>query len=301
METTTTGVVLRSQSGFYHVQTSGGRVICQLRGRLKRNRFDSDILAVGDHVDVSLQIDGSGMVEEIHPRVSMLARMDPTPKGIYRQILLANVDQFILIFACTNPPPHLRMLDRFLVIAEKQEIPALIVFNKLDLIGETEAEKLYGYYRKVEYPLLFTSALDGRGLEELKAQITGKLNAFTGPSGVGKSTILNRVQPGLGLAAREVSDATGKGRHTTVVREMYPLQGGGYVVDTPGIKALALWDTEPEELDGYFPEMSPLVQHCAFNDCSHRVEKGCAVRAAVENGSIHPARYESYLKLRFGE
>jgi ribosome biogenesis GTPase len=301
METITTGVVLRSQSGFYHVQTSGGRVICQLRGRLKRNRFDSDILAVGDHVDVSLQIDGSGMVEEIHPRVSMLARMDPTPKGIYRQILLANVDQFILIFACTNPPPHLRMLDRFLVIAEKQEIPALIVFNKLDLIGETEAEKLYGYYRKVEYPLLFTSALDGRGLEELKAQITGKLNAFTGPSGVGKSTILNRVQPGLGLAAREVSDATGKGRHTTVVREMYPLQGGGYVVDTPGIKALALWDTEPEELDGYFPEMSPLVQHCAFNDCSHRVEKGCAVRAAVENGSIHPARYESYLKLRFGE
>lgn len=301
METITTGVVLRSQSGFYHVQTSGGRVICQLRGRLKRNRFDSDILAVGDHVDVSLQIDGSGMVEEIHPRVSMLARMDPTPKGIYRQILLANVDQFILIFACTNPPPHLRMLDRFLVIAEKQEIPALIVFNKLDLIGETEAEKLYGYYRKVEYPLLFTSALDGRGLEELKAQITGKLNAFTGPSGVGKSTILNRVQPGLGLAAREVSDATGKGRHTTVVREMYPLQGGGYVVDTPGIKALALWDTEPEELDGYFPEMSPLVQQCAFNDCSHRVEKGCAVRAAVENGSIHPARYESYLKLRFGE
>lgn len=298
---TATGVVVRSQSGFYHVDTPTGRLICQLRGKLKRNRFDSDILAVGDRVEISIQDNDTGMVESIHERSSMLARMDPTPKGIYRQILLANVEQLLLIFACTHPEPHLRMLDRFLVIAEKQEIPVVIVFNKLDLLGQESAESQFGYYRAIGYPLLFTSAVDGRGLPELRERLTGHLNAFTGPSGVGKSSLLNCIQPGLGLAAREVSDATRKGRHTTVVRELYPLPEGGYVVDTPGIKALALWDTEPEELDGYFPEIAPLVQHCAFNDCTHRGEKGCAVKAAVHQGAIHAARYESYLRLRFGE
>lgn len=295
------GVVIRSQSGFYHVNTPRGRIICQLRGKLKRNRFDSDILAVGDRVNISIHAQDAGMVEEILPRTSLLARMDPTPKGVYRQILLANVEQIVLIFACADPEPHLRMLDRFLVIAEKQQVPALIVFNKLDLVGLSAAEERFGYYRQVGYPLLFTSAKDGAGIPDLKTILSGKLNAFTGPSGVGKSTILNHIQPGLGLAAREVSDGSRKGKHTTVVREMFTLEGGGFVVDTPGIKALALWDTEPEELDGYFPEIAPLVQHCAFNDCAHRSERDCAVKGAVSDGRVHPARYESYLRLRFGE
>lgn len=296
-----TGIVIRSQSGFYHVVTPEGRFICQLRGKLKRNRFDGDILAVGDQVDISIHSDTAGMVEAIHERTNLLARMDPTPKGIYRQIMLANVDQFVFIFACADPAPHLRMLDRFLVIAEKQGIPALVVFNKVDLLGEPEAEKRFGYYRKIGYRVLFTSAKNGIGISDLQSSLTGHLNAFTGPSGVGKSTILNCIQPGLGLAAREVSDATHKGKHTTVVREVFPLQDGGFVVDTPGIKALALWDTEPWELDGYFPEIAPLVQYCAFNDCTHRVERDCAVKKAVEEGSIHPSRYESYLRLRYGE
>jgi ribosome biogenesis GTPase / thiamine phosphate phosphatase len=298
---TSAGVVIRSQSGFYHVNTTMGRIICQLRGKLKRNRFDGDILAVGDKVDISIHAEGVGMVESIHPRTSMLARLAPTSKGIYRQILLANVEQIVLIFACTNPDPHLRMLDRYLVIAEKQDVPVVIVFNKLDLVTLHDAEKKYGYYKNIGYPVLFTSKILGESVEELKQRLTGKLNAFTGPSGVGKSTLLNLIQPGLGLAAREVSDSTSKGRHTTVVREMFTLPDGGFVVDTPGIKALALWDTEPEELDGYFPEIAPLVQYCNFNDCTHRMEPGCAVKKAVSEGSIHPARYESYLRLRYGE
>jgi len=298
---TSTGVVIRSQSGFYHVNTTMGRIICQLRGKLKRNRFDGDILAVGDKVDISIHAEGVGMVEAIHPRTSMLARLSPTSKGIYRQILLANVEQIVLIFACTNPDPHLRMLDRYLVIAEKQDVPVVVVFNKLDLVTLHGAETKFGYYKNIGYPVLFTSKILGGSVQELKQRLTGKLNAFTGPSGVGKSTLLNLIQPGLGLAAREVSDSTSKGRHTTVVREMFTLPDGGFVVDTPGIKALALWDTEPEELDGYFPEIAPFVQFCNFNDCTHRMEPGCAVKKAVSEGSIHPARYDSYLRLRYGE
>lgn len=298
---TETGIVIRSQSGFYHVAAGGERVVCQLRGKLKRGRFDGDIIAVGDRVDISIHEEGVGMVEKIHPRTSMLARLDPTPKGIYRQIILANVEQIVLIFACMDPEPRLRMLDRYLVIAEKEHLPVIIIFNKTDLIGIDQAESRYGFYREIGYDVLFTSKNDEASVSVLNSRLIGKLNAFTGPSGVGKSTLLNLIQPGLGLAAREVSAGTGKGKHTTVVREMFSLPGGGYVVDTPGIKALALWDTEPEELDGYFPELASLVASCSFNDCTHRTEPGCAVKKALHEGRIHPDRYESYLKLRYGE
>jgi ribosome biogenesis GTPase len=139
------------------------------------------------------------------------------------------------------------------------------------------------------------------GLEELKETITGKVNAFAGPSGVGKSSLLNAIQLGLGLAVNEVSAAMNKGKHTTVTRQMFPLEGGGYVADTPGWKSLALWDTEPEEVDGYFPELRALVPHCQFNDCTHTHEPGCAVQAALKEGKIHKERYESYLRLRSGK
>ncbi len=138
-------------------------------------------------------------------------------------------------------------------------------------------------------------------MEELRARLTGRESALAGPSGVGKSSLLNAVQPGLGLAVREVSAAVGKGRHTTTVRELFPLAGGGYVADTPGMRSLALWDTEPEELDGYFPELAPLVSHCQFNDCTHISEPGCAVQEAVKAGRVHPQRYDFYLRLRAGE
>jgi ribosome biogenesis GTPase len=149
--------------------------------------------------------------------------------------------------------------------------------------------------------VIYCCARTGEGVDELHQQLKGKISALAGPSGVGKSSLLNAVQPGLGLAVREISAASQKGRHTTTVRQLLPLEGGGYVADTPGMRSLALWDTEPEELDGYFPELAPLVAQCQFSDCNHKTEPGCAVRAAVEAGLVRPERYDSYLRLRAGE
>ncbi len=297
----TTGLIIRSQSGFFAVQTGNGVLTCHLRGRLKQGKHVGDIAAVGDRVQVTCQSEGSGSIELVEPRRTALVRLDPRPQGIYQQVILANPDQAVFVFACADPRPHLRMLDRFLVIAEKQGLPALIIANKVDLVGQPQAEKLFGFYRPIGYSIIYSCAKTGQGVDELRNRLTGKVSALAGPSGVGKSSLLNAVQPGLGLAVREISDAVQKGRHTTSVRQLFPLEGGGYVADTPGMRSLALWDTEPEELDGYFPELAPLVSACQFNDCNHKTEPGCAVRAAVEAGTVHPQRYDSYLRLRAGE
>lgn len=290
------------QSGFITVQTEeAGPVLCHLRGRLKRNRFEGDILAIGDRVKISVQSPGKGMIEEIESRERALIRMAPTPRGEYRQILLANLDQVVLVFACAQPEPRLRMLDRFLVICEKQEIPPLIVANKVDLVGLAAAQNIFGVYSTLGYPVIYTSVATGLGVKELRSRLVGNITGFAGPSGVGKSSLLNRIQPDLGLAVRAVSEATSKGRHTTVVREMFPLREGGYVADLPGLKSLALWDTEPEELDGYFPELRDLVAYCQFSDCTHRTEPGCAVQQALADGRVTRQRYESYLRMRYGD
>jgi ribosome biogenesis GTPase / thiamine phosphate phosphatase len=298
---TVPGTVIRIQSGFHTVQTAAGIVTCHLRGRLKLTKFRGDVLAVGDRVHIYLLDDGTGMIEKIEPRVRALVRMDPTPKGEYQQVLLANPDQMLLVFACANPDPHLRMLDRFLVICEKQGIPVHIVANKVDLVGEERAREMFDMYPKIGYPVIFTSAVSNLGIEELRAILINKETGLAGPSGVGKSTLLNTIQPKLGLAVREISLATAKGKHTTIVREMFPLNEGGFVVDLPGLKSLALWDTQPEELDGYFPELRDLVYACQFNDCSHQNEPGCAVLSAVAEGQVDERRYESYIRLRYGD
>jgi ribosome biogenesis GTPase len=300
-DTIVTGWITRLQSGFYAVETANGSVTCQLRGRLKRDRAEGDVISVGDQVTVLLLSDRSGRIESIAPRRSALIRLDPRPRGVYRQILLANIDQIVLVFACANPEPRLRMLDRFLVIAEKQGIPALIVANKVDLTGLKPARKIFDVYAHLGYPVLYTSVYGRHGLEDLAEVLAGRISGLAGPSGVGKSSLLNAIQPDLGLAVREVSDLTEKGKHTTVVRQMFPLAEGGYVADLPGLRALALWDTQPEELDGYFPELRDRVAECAFNDCTHTDEPGCAVVAAVESGDIDPRRYESYVRMRYGE
>ncbi|MBI3172872.1 MAG: ribosome small subunit-dependent GTPase A [Chloroflexi bacterium] len=290
------GLIVKAQSGFFFVETGQGLVVCQLRGKLKQGRAVGDIAALGDHVLVTALADGSGVIEEIEERERAIVRLDPRPRGIYQQVLLANPDQAVFVFACANPDPKLRMLDRFLVVAEKQKVPPIIIANKTDLLRN--AEELFGMYTQLGYRVIYTSVKEGRGIEELREVLRGKISAFAGPSGVGKSSLLNALQPGLGLAVNEISTAMNKGKHTTVARQLFPLEGGGYVADTPGWKSLALWDTEPEEMDAYFPELAPLVAQCQFSDCSHTHEPGCAVLAALEAGRIHRERYESYLRLR---
>ena len=300
-ESTLSGLIIRAQSGFFTVETGEGSIVCQLRGRLKQGPRTGDLAAIGDRVSISVLEDGSGMIEEIEERKQAIVRLDPRPQGEYRQILLSNADQAVFVFACAHPSPKIRMLDRFLLIAEKQSIPAVVVANKVDEVGEEKAQEIFGLYEQLGYPVIYTSAKTGLGVEQLHATLAGKVSALAGPSGVGKSSLLNVMQPGLGLEVNEISKAMKKGKHTTVVRQMFPLAGGGYVADTPGWKSLALWDTEPEEIDGYFPELRELVQYCQFSDCTHIHEPGCAVLAAVEQGTVHPNRYDSYLRLRAGE
>jgi ribosome biogenesis GTPase len=293
------GLIIKAQSGFFTVETGEGLVIGQLRGKLKHGKATGDLASIGDTVWITLLADGSGVIEEVEERKRAIVRLDPRPQGDYQQVLLANPDQAVFVFACAHPSPRLKMLDRFLVIAEKQTIPAVIIANKIDLVED--AKKIFGLYESIGYPVLYTSTKTGAGIEELKSILSGKISAFAGPSGAGKSSLLNAMQPGLGLAVNEISKAMDKGKHTTVTRQLFPLEGGGYVADTPGWKSLALWDTEPEEIDGYFPELRELVQHCQFNDCTHTHEPGCAVRHALDEGKIHPERYESYLRLRSGK
>ena len=298
---TLSGRVIRAQSGFYTVETRIGFITARLRGRLKQGPYQGDIVAVGDLVEVSLSDDGTGSIEEVHPRERLLGRMAPTARGVYQQVLLANPDQVVLVFASAHPEPRLRMLDRFLIILEKQQIPALIVANKIDLVGEERARQMFSIYPPLGYEVLYVSAYTQDGIELLRERLQGKLSVLAGPSGVGKTSLLNAIQPNLGLLVREVSKANEKGRHTTQVRQLYPLDGGGYLADLPGLRTLALWDIQPEELDGYFREIAPLVDQCQFNDCTHQNEPGCGVRAALAEGKISPERYESYLRLRFGE
>jgi ribosome biogenesis GTPase len=295
------GLIIRSQSGFFTVQTDEGILTCHLRGRLKQGKHVGDIAAVGDRVRVTRQSEGLGSIESVETRIRSLVRLDPRPQGVYQQVILANPDQAVFVFSCARPAPHLRMLDRFLVIAERQGLPAIIVANKIDLVGLAQAREMFGFYPTIGYPVIYACAKTGEGVDELRERLKGRISALAGPSGVGKSSLLNSVQPGLGLAVREISEAFQKGRHTTTVRQLFPLEGGGYVADTPGMRSLALWDTEPEELDGYFPELAPLVSQCQFSDCNHKTEPGCAVRAAVEAGQVRPERYDSYLRLRAGE
>ena len=302
------GLITRMLSGLYTVHLEGPSgehgvrdVMARLRGKLKRGRSEGDILAIGDRVQISIHPDGQGMIEQIEDRHSGLVRMAPTARGEYRQVFLANPDLVVLVFACARPEPRLRMLDRFLVICEKQGIPPVVVANKVDLVGPEEARRSFGVYEELGYKVLYTSVKNQAGLAELHDVLVGRLSGLAGPSGVGKSSLLNAIQPELGLAVRAVSEATEKGRHTTVTRQLFPLDEGGYVADLPGLKSLALWDTEPEELDGYFPELRDLVANCQFNDCTHRNEPGCAVRRAMQEGRVYPARYESYLRMRYGE
>jgi ribosome biogenesis GTPase / thiamine phosphate phosphatase len=202
-----------------------------------------------------------------------------------------------VVFATVKPDPHIRMLDRFLVIAEANDIGARVVVNKVDLAGEDDARARFGHYDGLGYPLHLTSTKTRAGLEALQMSLQGKSSAFTGPSGVGKSSLLNAMFPALQLRVGEISESVNKGRHTTVGACMYPLPDGGYVVDTPGLREIGLWGLPSTALDDCFPEMRDRRVDCGFANCRHVAEPGCAIRAALQRGDISRDRYESYCKL----
>lgn len=298
-----TGLVIKSQSGFFTVQTEQGPVVSQIPGRLKQERQKTDLLVAGDQVTISVNPDGTGTVEEIAPRQSVLSRAHPHPEERNLQtdredVMVANPDQVVFVFAIRQPHPSLRKLDRFLVVAEMNHLPAVICVNKVDLTGVEKAQEEFGVYETIGYRVIYTSASQGIGVEEFRECLQGKISVLAGSSGVGKSSLLNALQPGLGMRIKAVSESSGKGMHTTRHTELVPLEMGGYVADTPGIRSLALYDLEPEEVDGYFREIAPLVDQCQFNDCTHRHEPKCAVRAAVADGRVSRERYDSYLRLR---
>jgi len=296
--------VIKAQSGFFTVRTTDGRqIVCQIPGRLKQEKQDTALVAAGDRVTITINPDGTGLIQSVAERKAVLSRARPAPEkrsilSDQEQVLVANPDQVILVFSIRQPRPSLRKLDRFLVVAEMNELPAVICINKVDLVKPDEAEDLFAIYEKIGYPVLYTSALTGQGIDALRQHLQGKISVLTGSSGVGKSSLLNAVQPDLGLKVKEVSQATEKGLHTTRHVELVPLDMGGYVADTPGIRSLAVYDLEPGELDGYFREIEPLVAKCQFSDCTHRHEPRCAVRAAVADGRVSAERYDSYQRLR---
>lgn len=312
------GIVCNGTGGVWRVLAEDGNDYeAALRGRLKKSdagkRADGSMrrdtiaasasrvkLAVGDRVRLERE-DPQDVwaIAEILPRKSRLARRAPGG-GHGERVIAANVDQVIVMFAAANPEPHVRMLDRFLVIAEANDLAARVIINKIELVGDRVAQKRFGDYERAGYPVHFTSVKQRIGLEGVEASLAGNISVMSGPSGVGKSSLLNALFPGLGLRVAEISESVNKGRHTTVGAYLHPLPApaSGAVVDTPGLREIGMWELPIEELSRCFPEFRELRDKCKFDDCSHVREPKCAVRAAVEKHEVSRPRYESYLKLR---
>jgi ribosome biogenesis GTPase len=294
------GVVVQGTGGIWEVRTdSGAQVLASMRGRLKREDQGILKLAVGDRVTMTVDPNETVgcTITRIHPRHGKLARRAPGgARG--ERVVVANLDQVLVVFAAARPEPHPRMLDRFLVIAEANDLAARIVVNKCDLVSDAEARALFADHAKAGYPVHYTSIKTGEGLDALRAEVQGRCSALSGPSGVGKSSLMNALFPGLDLRTAEVSDSVNKGRHTTVGAVLHPIPAGGFIADTPGLREVGLWGIDAGDVEHCFPEFRPVLGQCRFADCTHIVEPDCAIKDAVHAGAISAVRYESYVKLR---
>ncbi len=289
------GRVLARSGGVYTVDLGDEIVDCPLRGRLK---LDDQPVAPGDRVRLERVPQGGFRIDRRLPRAAKLSRL--ASSGGREQVIVANVDRLAAVFAVDRPPPEPGLLDRLLVLAELNELPALIVLNKVDLeshAGDGDPPDRLGAYPPAGYPILRTSARRGDGIAELREALGDHATVLAGPSGVGKSSLLNLLLPGQTLRVREVSPKAGRGRHTTVASTFYRLPAGGYVADTPGLQYLRLADLSADELAGAFPEFRPAIGGCRFGDCRHLSEPDCAVRRLVETGAASEARYRSYRTL----
>lgn len=274
-----TGRVLKFYNSFFYVQTDTELLTCRLRGKLKRDRRGVSAVCPGDLVELTKLADGTGVLER------PLAR-----RNLLRRPAVANIDQVILTFAAAEPDLHPLLLNRFLVLAEWSGIPSVIIcVNKMDLAAEQDVLSCYENY----YPVLRVSAERGEGMELLRERLAGKVTVFAGPSGVGKSSVLNALHAGLSLATGAVSEKIRRGRHTTRVAELLPF-AGGFLVDTPGFSSMELADIDPAELSACFPDFQPYLGHCRFSPCTHSHEPDCAVKAALEAGEILRERYDAY-------
>ena len=305
------GLIVKEQSGFYWVEAADGNTyMCELRGRLKEEATTSDIAAIGDRATISTRMEEGtdvlmGAIESLAPRHSVLSRAQRTTgkRGVGQaereQVVIANADRALFVFAAAQPGPDLDILDRLLVAGEKSGIAELlIVLNKIDLDYPAIVDELMTGYEGIGYRVLRASALRADGLAELKAALAGGISVMTGPSGVGKTSLLNRIQPGLGRQVKAVGRQSEEGVHTTRDSALIRLEGGGYIADTPGIRSISVWDIEPDELDAYFVDIASQVLDCKFSNCTHTNEPDCAVQAAVKRGAIAARRYRSYLELR---
>ena len=295
------GIVVKSTGSWYAVRMDTGEVLeCRIKGKLRLEGIKTtNPVAVGDRVDVEGKPEETPVIRMILERKNYIIRRS-TNLSREAHIIAANVDQAIMVVTLSHPRTSTVFVDRFLVSAEAYRVPAIIVFNKIDLYGEEDLflmEALMDVYRKIGYRCLPVSAETGEGMPELEVLLKDKISVLTGLSGVGKSTLINRIEPGLQLKTAEISESHDTGKHTTTFAEMLPLRGGGYIVDTPGIRAFGLTRMDRGEISHYFPEIFRISPRCRYYNCTHIHEPGCAVLEAIASGEISEIRYGSYLSM----
>jgi ribosome biogenesis GTPase len=298
------GLITKSTGSWYQVRSGDETIDCRIKGKFRiKGITTTNPLAVGDVVDFDMEPEqGTGVITNLHQRKNYIIR-----KAInlskQAQIIAANLDRALLMVTLASPRTSLGFIDRFLVTAEAYDIPACLIFNKLDLFSEEGLEILDEYkaiYENIGYPCYSVSALEGTNIDEVKSLLKDKVTLISGHSGVGKSSLINRLLPDLDLRTHMVSEWSDKGMHTTTFAEMFELPQGGYIIDTPGIRELGVIDIEKEVLSHFFPEMRERMNQCRFNNCRHINEPGCAVLDALEEGDISPSRYNSYLSIYNG-